>query len=241
MKLILKTSNILLIFTITLATIDTSAQVESDQNPCPSTILNAILEGNYDSIEFLLKYDTYPNVSLENCQGFERQLAEFPENISLLDAAALLALRSSRGSFGTPSMREVIYDLLASTASQQVQLTQNACPSEMLSAVFKRNSSMVESLLHRGADPNASLKACQDSWELIGFPEDSSLLHIAARLIPTAPGLFTSSSPEETIYNLLVSKGANQHLMDIRRETPYIIFEERTSRQTYSGLNLRSK
>ena len=60
-------------FLIVLKTAHVSAQVETDQSPCPSTLLWAVLKGDTGMARFLLERGADPNASLENCQdlGFE--------------------------------------------------------------------------------------------------------------------------------------------------------------------------
>ena len=43
-------------------------QEELNQTPCPSTLLWAVLKGDYDMGRFLLERGADPNASLENCQ-----------------------------------------------------------------------------------------------------------------------------------------------------------------------------
>ena len=50
-----------------IATTNVSAQIDSEDTPCPATLFIAILENDYEVARLLLKYNADPNASLENC------------------------------------------------------------------------------------------------------------------------------------------------------------------------------
>ena len=110
--------SILLVFIITT---NVSAKVELDQTPCPSTLLDAILRGDFAVVAFLLERGADPNASLGNCYGFEEfeVLNEFPENSLLLHVAARLSAHKTYNEsllieiLGL-NLREMIYNLLRS-------------------------------------------------------------------------------------------------------------------------------
>ncbi len=112
--------NILLVLILT--TTNVSAQMNSDQTPCPSTLLDAVLRGDYYVAELLLlNYGADPDASLENCQDFE-ELNEFPANSSLLHITARL---SNHPDSYTPSgffmidWRRTMYHLLVSNGADE--------------------------------------------------------------------------------------------------------------------------
>ena len=137
--------------------------------------------------------------------------------------------------------------------SAQVELDQLSCPTMMMIGVLKSDHNLVEFLLEYGADSNASLENCQivvnddevivllkenqklvDTWVdsrigllLNNIPDNSSLLHIAARLRPKSSNkgiLGDMHSAQVQIYNLLVRYEANTNAMDATGRTPESIF-----------------
>ena len=51
-----------------MTTTSASTQIELTYTSCPTTLLVAILEDDYDTVEFLLEYGVDPNASVKNCQ-----------------------------------------------------------------------------------------------------------------------------------------------------------------------------
>ena len=135
----------------------------------------------------------------------------------------------------------------------QAETDQSPCPIMMVIGVLKSDHNLVEFLLEYGADPNTSLEDCQvvvtnnevtvllkenqkfvDAWVdsktgmlLNSMPDQSSLLHIAARLRPKSSNkgiLGDLNSPQVKIYNSLVRHGANTDATDATGRTPENIF-----------------
>ena len=122
-------------FLVVLKTTNVLAQVEADQSPCPSTLLWAVLNEEYDMARVLLEYGADPNASLENCQVMvtddsvlvltqgdqkfldawnvrsrvAKRMNNIADNSSLLHIAARFCRRSTRW---VPLMQSRIYHLL---------------------------------------------------------------------------------------------------------------------------------